>query len=96
MSKKPSEKKDTYFDDKVLQYYNTEFPKKVLDKIVIVSEDERLDSDFVDPTGWHVIDPFGYYIGFKTIKREIAQRICDTLYGAGRFRVIRTVKAAIR
>ena len=62
--------------------------------IIIVSEEQRFDDDFKEPTRYFIINAFGEAVHFKTRSREKAQQWSDEIYGEG-FYTIREVQRAI-
>ena len=74
--------------------------EQVLEKIgghlIFVSEEERLDDEFRDPTGLFIINAMGEGVYFKTRNRKKAQEMADMLYGKGKYTVRKAMKAAIR
>lgn len=81
--------------DFVLEFYETTFDKKVLDKIVLVPENERFKDGFKEPTGYYFIDGFNCAVFIRTIKRAIAIELEKKMYG-GKFTVRKVIKAEVR
>lgn len=70
--------------------------KKFEKKIIIVSEDERWDENFKEPTALFIVNAMGEGIYFRTRDRLKAQEIADELYGKGFYTVRAVIKAITR
>lgn len=66
------------------------------DKLVFLTEAERLDDDFVDPTGLFIINAMGEGVYFRTRNRIKAQEWADMLYGKGKYTVRPAIRASVR
>lgn len=69
--------------------------KKIVKRIVIHSEEDVWDDDFVAPTQYYFVNALGHHIFVRTNKRDIAQEISDTLYGKDFYRVKRVIRAVV-
>jgi len=80
----------------LLDTYENWYGKKIMKKIVVVSEKERFNDEFKDPTAFFIINAFGDAVYFRTRDRLKAQEISDEMYGKGFYLVKRSMKAAVR
>ena len=65
-------------------------------KYLYVSSEEYHVDDWKDPTGYYVLDALGGAMYFRTRSRAKAQAYCDELFGVGKYRVIKVIKAVAR
>lgn len=70
--------------------------KTLEDKLIFVSEQDRLDDEFRDPTGLFILNAMGEAVYFRTRDRIKAQEWADMLYGKGFYIVKKSLKAQIR
>lgn len=79
----------------ILKHYSETYGEHIMSKIVIVSEKDRLNGDFIDPTGYYIVDAFGSGVYFKTRSRSKAQAMSDEMYGKGKFTVRKSMIAVV-
>lgn len=70
--------------------------KKFEKQIIIISEIDRWEEGFKDPTNFFIVNALGEGIYFRTRDRATAQEITDELYGKGFFTVRKVIKAITR
>lgn len=86
--------------EKLIEYNpNESFEEalKAIEKyVVFVSEEERFDLEFIDPSSWFIINASGQGVYFKTSSQAKAQKFSDKLYGVGLYKARKVVRASIR
>jgi hypothetical protein len=70
--------------------------EELKDKVIFVSERDRLDDYFRDPTGLFILNAMGEAVYFRTRDRKKAQEWSNMLYGDGFYVVKKSLKAQIR
>lgn len=69
--------------------------KKIINKIVIHSEEDVWKDFFKPPCQYYFIDSFGNHVYIRTRNRLAAQKIADQIYGKNFFTVRKVVKASV-
>ena len=70
--------------------------EKIGEHLIFVSEEERLDDEFRDPTAFFIINAMNEAVYFRTRSRIKAQGWADELYGKGFYVVRKALKAQVR
>lgn len=56
-------------------------------KITVVSFYDFNDDDFHKPSNYYIKNALGEYVFIHSRSREIAQQMCDEMYGKGQYKV---------
>lgn len=70
--------------------------KKISKSVVIVSEEDRYEEEFIHPTQFYIVMADGSGMYFKTRDRLKAQGWADMLFGTGFYQVRKAIKAVAR
>lgn len=56
-------------------------------KITVVSFNDFMDDEFHKPSNYYIKNALGEYIFIHSRSREVAQEMCDDMYGKGQYKV---------